>query len=73
MRYRIRGAKKLIFYAPPLDPQFYNDFVSLVDDEGTSLLSYVAPFDQLALQRIVGNKRCRKMISSPKNSHVLVS
>lgn len=73
-RYKIRGIKQLIFYSPPLYPEFYKEFVSVVDEtEGSSLLLYVQPFDQMALQRIVGNRRCRKMLKSPKNSIMLVS
>ena len=73
-RYRIRGIKQLLFYAPPLYEDFYEDFVSLVEEsEGSSLLLHVQPFDQLALQRILGTRKARRMTASPKNSHLLVS
>ena len=38
-RYRIRGIKHLIFYAPPLNPNLYNEMCDLVVSSGNSSVS----------------------------------
>ena len=72
-RYKFRGIKNLVFYAPPVNALFYQELVNLIDSvEGSCLLLYISPYDQLAVQRIVGASRCKKMLSSPKNSHMIM-
>lgn len=72
-RYNVRGAKNLVFYSPPTYAPFFEDFVCHVGEhDGNCTLLYVHPFDQMAMQRIVGAKKFQKMQKSPKNSHFLL-
>lgn len=76
-RYKIRGAKTLVFYSLPEHAQFYAEFMQtpflpgrngqgdLVDvDEGEvrSRVLY-SRFDALRLERAVGSEVCKKMLA----------
>mmetsp|Transcript_11719 Transcript_11719/g.15210 ORF Transcript_11719/g.15210 Transcript_11719/m.15210 type:complete len:316 (+) Transcript_11719:1252-2199(+) len=64
-RYRIRGVKRVIFYAPPVHENFYTEFLNYIDSidnkNGISNTLYTKR-DALQLERIVGTKRARQMV-----------
>ena len=73
-RYKIKGIKNIIFYGVPQYPHFYSEMVNLVDkSEGSVLLLYVDPFDALSLQRILGDVRCKRVLTSKKTHHLFIS
>lgn len=63
IRYRIRGTRNLIFYAPPDHPQYYTEFLSFpfLDEgiDGTDVACWVlySKWDALRLERIVGSDK----------------
>ena len=73
-RYRIRGAKTLVFYAPPDHAQFYAEFLQTpfvvregqegVDEEEVSSRVLFSKLDLLRLERVVGSVDARRMIGS---------
>ena len=74
----IRGARHIIFYSLPEYAHFYPELVNLVQETGddadttgsTSISCTVllTKYDKLALERIVGTKRCEHMLSSGKTT-----
>lgn len=76
-RYKIRGAKTLVFYSLPDHAQFYSEYMKtpflpgkngqgdLVDvDEGeVSSRVLFSRFDVLKLERVVGSSDARRMLS----------
>lgn len=72
-RYRIRGAKTIVFYALPEHAQFYAEFLSTpfigkdgeseVDPAEVSARVLFSRFDVLRLERVVGNADARKMLA----------
>jgi U3 small nucleolar RNA-associated protein 25 len=68
-RYFIRGIKHLIFYGLPTFPHFYPEMVNMVPDDGT-VLSIFSQFDALQLEPVVGTKRCERLLSSEKATHL---
>jgi U3 small nucleolar RNA-associated protein 25 len=72
-RFRLRGIRHLIFFAPPEYPQFFPELVNLLE-EGEALptcLVLFTRYDAMSLQRIVGEKRADKMIKSKDSTFVL--
>jgi U3 small nucleolar RNA-associated protein 25 len=70
-RYRVRGARHLVFYGLPEHPQFYPELVNLLEEaesgaEVTSCLVLFTRFEALALERVVGADRARHMLRSDK-------
>ena len=73
-RFRLRGAKHIIFYAPPTDARFYTDMLNMISvGERKSNVGYGAidepsatvlftKYDALSLERIVGSARFKRMI-----------
>lgn len=71
-RYRIRGVKRLIFYAPPDNPIFYKetvgDYLSMsisegrVDPSETTVRTIFSKLDALKIERIVGSVRAATML-----------
>jgi len=71
-RYRIRGAKRLVFYSLPDNPIFYRELVgeslgSTVSEGNAdlsecSVQSIFSRWDRIKLERIVGTKRLRPML-----------
>ncbi|KAF9523468.1 digestive organ expansion factor [Crepidotus variabilis] len=61
-RYKIRGARNVIFYAPPDHSQFYSEYLSypFLDDgvEGTDVTCRLlySKYDKFSLERIVGSE-----------------
>ncbi len=79
-RFKIRGAKHLIFYSCPEYPHFYPEMVNVLGEvvqkgegggdvaEEMSCLTLFTPCDKMALDRIIGPKRADHMLSSNKST-----
>lgn len=74
-RFKIRGALHLVFYSLPEYAHFYPEIVNAVGDVGagvdnsvTSCTVLFTRFEQMALERIVGKKRCEHIMSSEKTT-----
>lgn len=70
-RYRIRGARTVVFYGLPEHAQFYPELINVsvhdVTEWDVSELSSVAcfsRFDLLKLERIVGTTHARRMLGA---------
>ncbi|KAK4705652.1 U3 small nucleolar RNA-associated protein 25, partial [Phenoliferia sp. Uapishka_3] len=76
-RYRIRGAKTFVFYAPPDHADYYPEILSFpfnlkeggdgepdVDESELSCQVLFSKFDLLRLERICGSEDARKMVTS---------
>ncbi|KAI9652674.1 MAG: rRNA-binding ribosome biosynthesis protein utp25 [Alyxoria varia] len=71
-RYHIRGAKRLVFYGVPDNPQFYKELAgdtlrASIDEKkihqsDAEVRVLFSRWDALALERIVGTKRVKKML-----------
>jgi U3 small nucleolar RNA-associated protein 25 len=59
-RYRIRGARRVVFYAPPARPEFYVE-LGLMGDASPAIV--VSPHDAESLRRIFGAVACAKVLS----------
>lgn len=72
-RYRIRGAKTFVFYAPPDHASYYPEVLSFpfakdtqepeVDESELSCQVVFSKFDLLRLERICGGEDARKMMA----------
>lgn len=74
-RFKIRGAKHVIFYSPPEFPIHYEEIVNNLGIENTnfgseesSCLVLITRNDRFALERIVGKNRSKHMMDSSKNT-----
>ena len=74
-RFMIKGALHLIFYSLPEYAHFYPEIVNLLghaDGGGlgsnTSCLVLFTKYEKMALERIVGSKRCEQIFSSTKTT-----
>ncbi|RXK42415.1 U3 small nucleolar RNA-associated protein 25 [Tremella mesenterica] len=76
-RYRLRGAKTLVFYSLPDHAQFYTEFLRMpflgpggeemegeVDEGEVQSRVLFSRFDKLKLERVVGSEDARRMMSS---------
>ncbi|TXT15623.1 hypothetical protein VHUM_00126 [Vanrija humicola] len=79
-RYKLRGAKTLVFYALPEHAQFYAEFLATpfipsreaeaagadadVDPAEVSAITLFSRFDVLKLERVVGHDDARRMLAS---------
>lgn len=64
-RYRIRGARTVLFYGLPENASFYPEIVNMLAEMGGqtgSVLALYDRFDALTLERIVGANRAKKMV-----------
>lgn len=66
-RYRIRGIEQVVFYAPVNNSKFYAEFCNMIESEDSSTIQLFTKYDALSLERIVGTKRCTRMLSSQKS------
>jgi U3 small nucleolar RNA-associated protein 25 len=67
-RYRLRGIKHLIFFAPVHQARFYSEFINMMEsDEDSKVTVLFSMFDAMALERIVGTKRAQRMLTQDKN------
>ncbi|KAG8805069.1 rRNA-binding ribosome biosynthesis protein utp25 [Serendipita sp. 399] len=70
LRYKIRGIRNLVFYAPPDHPQFYTEFLSfpfLDDDvlaEDVTCKVLYSKYDYMRLERLVGTAEVRNLIAA---------
>jgi len=80
-RFRIRGARHVIFYSLPAYAHFYPEIVNAVEEShdatkdlngalasSSSCLVLYTLFDRLILERVVGKARCTHMLSSTKRT-----
>lgn len=78
-RYKIRGAHTVVFYAPPEHAAYYPEFVNAAldrrsDDEGgvdpadVSATVLYSKYDLLRLERIVGERQARQMVTEARTS-----
>ncbi|WVW85517.1 hypothetical protein I302_107555 [Kwoniella bestiolae CBS 10118] len=75
-RYKIRGAKTLVFYSLPDHAQFYSEFMGTpfmgskgqgeveVDEAEVSSRVLFSRFDALKLERVVGSGNARRLLTS---------
>ncbi|KAG0139409.1 hypothetical protein CROQUDRAFT_101571 [Cronartium quercuum f. sp. fusiforme G11] len=68
-RYKLRGATNIIFYAPPIHPDYYVEFCNEypfdkgeVEVEEVKVQVLFSDLDQSRIERIVGIQDCRKMV-----------
>lgn len=71
-RYQIKGVQRIIFYALPSNPIFYQEIAGgylakseqdmLIDPGKGTVRAVFSKYDAMALERIVGSKRVGKMI-----------
>eukprot|EP00598_Pedospumella_elongata_P007784 CAMPEP_0184985530 /NCGR_PEP_ID=MMETSP1098-20130426/14159_1 /TAXON_ID=89044 /ORGANISM="Spumella elongata, Strain CCAP 955/1" /LENGTH=846 /DNA_ID=CAMNT_0027509619 /DNA_START=67 /DNA_END=2607 /DNA_ORIENTATION=- len=77
-RFPIRGAKHIVFYSLPEYAHFYSEWVNMLsshtpdggDDGKVSCLVLFTAFERMALERIVGPKKCAQMLSASKTTFV---
>jgi U3 small nucleolar RNA-associated protein 25 len=68
-RYKLRGIRNLVFYAPPDHPQFYSEFLSypFLDDgvqaEDVTCKVLYSKYDYMRLERIVGTAAVGELIN----------
>ena len=81
-RHLIKGVRHLILYGLPEHGEFYSELVNMLNvgldrDDGMeapmSCLTVFTKFDALALERIVGNEHCKRMIRGEKSSYMFCS
>ncbi|MFH4982216.1 hypothetical protein AB6A40_008925 [Gnathostoma spinigerum] len=73
-RYRIKGIKSVVMYQPPVNQEFYYEIVNMsgAKDRVLSRMVY-NKFDIHRMLNIFGNDAVRKVYSSTKDLHLLVS
>lgn len=70
-RHRIRGIRRLTFYAPPENAHFYAELVNLLEaPEGGEVSVLFSKWDAVALERLVGTARSKKMLASDSPAFV---
>ena len=73
-RYQLRGAQHVIFYSLPEYAHFYSELVNSLGDSGEGLGSDISclvlftQYERMALERMVGAKRCAHILSSAKTT-----
>ena len=72
-RYRIRGIKRLLFYALPEHADYYEQWCSYVEtggdgdgrDQEGRVQVIISPFDQLRAERILGTRKWNSLLQNP--------
>ena len=74
-RYFVRMAEQLVFYAPPVFPQFYPALVNKLDDESPHVSASVifSRYDAHELLRLVGADRCRQLLERESDVFAFVT
>ena len=75
-RFKLRGARHVIFYSLPEYAHFYPEIVNCLGDTGgseglgsdISCLVLFTQYEKMALERLVGAKRCAHILASAKNT-----
>jgi len=70
-RYQIKGIRNIVFYGLPLNPHFYSEILNFMDGSDGECSALFSKFDKFALERIVGSKRCNRMITGEKSTYLL--
>jgi U3 small nucleolar RNA-associated protein 25 len=67
-RYRIRGARNIIFYGPPDHPQFFAEYLSFpfldegVEASDVTVRVLFSKWDAMRLERIVGSEKVKNLL-----------
>ena len=81
-RYRIKGIRSLLFYQPPVDPEFYPELVEMAATLGQSKLDETTErqrlpcsllfcrFDVLRLQNIFGQEATKRLLACGEKEEV---
>jgi U3 small nucleolar RNA-associated protein 25 len=70
-RYRIRGAKNIVFYGLPANAQFYSELINQMEDtQESAVMALFSKYDRPRLERIIGTKRVDKMVKGVKDSYM---
>lgn len=74
-RYFVQLAETIVFYSPPVFPQFYKDMVEKLQHQSANAqaITLFSPYDRLELSRIVGEEKATHMVSSDADAFVLVT
>lgn len=82
-RIRVKGIRHIIFYAPPIFPQFYVEMCNLMQEanqnprsgSGSNMTITIlyCKYDIMQLSAIVGAERANKMFGSEKSIHMLMT
>lgn len=82
-RIRVKGIRHIIFYAPPIFPQFYVEMCNLMQEanqnprsgSGSNMTITIlyCKYDIMQLSAIVGAERASKMFGSEKSIHMLMT
>ncbi|XP_065069024.1 U3 small nucleolar RNA-associated protein 25 homolog [Rhopilema esculentum] len=75
-RYRIRGIRNIVFYQLPLYPVFFPEIINYMDAESSSNSTCTvlySKFDSNRLEAITGTQKCKQIIVSSKNIHMIVA
>lgn len=63
----------MVFYGLPMYAEFYPELVNMLEGGGATCRTLYSRFDALALSRVVGSSRGRRMLAADDSSHVLVT
>lgn len=70
----------MIFYQLPLYPVFYSEIVNFMDvdtnsgDASSSMCTILySKFDSNRLENVTGTQRCKQILTSSKNVHMIVT
>ncbi|XP_060826908.1 U3 small nucleolar RNA-associated protein 25 homolog [Bombus pascuorum] len=82
-RIRVKGIRHIIFYAPPIFPQFYVEMCNLMQEanqnprsgsgSNMTITMLYCKYDIMQLSAIVGAERANKMFGSEKSIHMLMT
>ena len=75
-RYKLRGARHLVFYGLPDHDHFYTEILGFLAEatlngDATSSTSLFTRYDQFALERITGAPLARRMLSGGKGAFLI--
>ncbi|XP_071963491.1 U3 small nucleolar RNA-associated protein 25 homolog [Antedon mediterranea] len=75
-RYKLKGVRHIVFYQLPTYPQFFSELCNMIDNRSTNNFNcsiIYSKFDAQRLAGVVGTERCSRMLSSDKDTHLLVT
>lgn len=73
-RYRLKGIKHIIFYQLPHYPNYYAELLNFMERTSSASCTVLySRFDGFKLEAVVGIERCKQMVSSVKDSHMIVA
>ncbi|XP_033647113.1 digestive organ expansion factor homolog isoform X2 [Asterias rubens] len=76
-RYKLKGIRNIVFYQLPTYPKFYSEICNMVESRQTTVehncsIVYTR-YDAQKLAGVVGSSRCGHMLSSDKDTYMLVT